>query len=190
MLNELVYNFAVWLDDTPWSALMHESYYMYNWVESTHVLTLVLSLGMLFLIDLRMLGLAMPDIPASKIAQRLNTPMMIGFAVMFITGIMLFYAVPVRSTQSLWFRIKMILLVACAINAYLFHKRMNESVSSWDTDVRAPKRIRLGAMMSLGFWTVVVICGRFIAYDWFDCDYEQNAIVSFVAGCVDGQTRF
>ena len=85
-MNELIYNLAVWLDDTEWSRMLHESYYMYNWVESTHVLTLMVSLGMLFLIDLRMLGLALPDVPASRIAERLNVPMLIGFAVMFITG--------------------------------------------------------------------------------------------------------
>ena len=89
-MSELIYNFAVWVDDTPWSAMLHESYYMYNWVESTHVLTLMISLGMLFLIDLRMLGWAFPDVPASKIADRLNIPMMVGFTVMFITGILLF----------------------------------------------------------------------------------------------------
>lgn len=189
-MNELVYNFAVWLDDMQWSTMLHESYYMYNWVESTHVLTLMVSLGMLFLIDLRMLGLALPDVPASKIADRLNVPMLIGFTVMFITGILLFYAVPVRTSQSIWFRIKMVLLVACAINAYLFHKRMNESVSSWDTDARAPSRIRMGALMSLGFWSIIVVCGRFIAYDWFDCSSFPGEFMSTLAGCVDGQTRF
>ena len=97
MMDELIYNFAVWLDDTRWSAMLHESYYMYNWVESTHVMTLMISLGMLFLIDLRMLGYALPDVPASKIAQKLSIPMAFGFTVMFITGISLFYAVPVLS---------------------------------------------------------------------------------------------
>ncbi len=189
-MNELLYNLAVMIDDTQWSTLLHESYYMYNWVESTHVLTLMVSIGILFLIDLRMLGYAFPDVPASKIAARLNTPMLIGFVVMFITGILLFYAVPVRTTQSVWFRIKMVLLVACAVNAFLFHKRMNESVASWDNEPRAPKRIRTGAMLSLIFWSVVVMCGRFIAYDWFDCDRDPNALISFVAGCVDGQTRY
>jgi uncharacterized membrane protein len=189
-LNQLAYNFAMWLDDQTWSTLLHESYYMYNWVESTHVLTLMVSLGMLFLIDLRMLGVAFPDVPASKIAERLNVPMMIGFIVMFITGILLFYAVPIRSTQSIWFRIKMVLLVGCAINAFLFHKRMNESVSSWDTDAVAPSRLRKGAIISLVFWSLVVICGRFIAYDWFDCDYGQTGLIGTLAGCVDGQTRF
>jgi uncharacterized membrane protein len=98
---------------------------MYNWVESTHVLTLMVSLGMLFLIDLRMLGYAFPDVPASKIADRLFVPMIIGFVIMFITGILLFYAVPVRSAQSLWFRIKMVLLIACAVNAFACEVRMH-----------------------------------------------------------------
>ncbi|GAB5500644.1 MAG: hypothetical protein PsegKO_29550 [Pseudohongiellaceae bacterium] len=189
-MNELLYNLAVMIDDTQWSTLLHESYYMYNWTESTHVLTLMLSLGMLFLIDLRMLGVAFPDVPASKIASRLSWPMAIGFTVMFITGIMLFYAVPVRSTQSIWFRIKMVLLVAAAINAYLFHKRMNESVASWDNEPRAPSRIRNGAILSLVFWTIVVICGRFIAYDWYDCEQNPGALIGTLAGCVDGQTRY
>ena len=189
-MNELINNFAVWLDDTAYSAMLHESYYMYNWVESTHVLTLMISLGMLFLIDLRMLGYAFPDVPASKIAERLNAPMLIGFSVMFGTGILLFYAVPVRSSQSLWFRIKLVLLVACAVNAYLFHKRMSDSVSTWDGDAKAPDRIRLGAWLSLGFWSIVVICGRFIAYDWMDCIRDQPAFIEFLAGCIEGQTRF
>lgn len=189
-MNELIYNIAVWVDDTSWSTLLHESYYMYNWVESTHVLTLMLSLGMLFLIDLRMLGLALPNVPASQLAHRLNIPMMLGFGIMVITGVLLVYAVPVRSAQSIWFRIKFVLLIAAAVNAYLFHKRMNESVGSWDNDAVAPKRMRRGAILSLVFWIVIVICGRFIAYDWYDCDYGQGPFISFVAGCVDGQERF
>ncbi len=189
-MNQLVFNFAAWLDDMSWSTALHESFYMYSWVESTHVMTLMLSLGMLFIIDLRMLGYAFTEIPASKIAARLNVPMLIGFTIMFITGILLFYAIPIRTAQSVWFRIKMVLLVACAINAWLFHKRMNESVDTWDTDARAPSRIRTGAMLSLAFWSIIVICGRFIAYDWFDCQHGQGPFVSFVAGCVDGQTRF
>jgi hypothetical protein len=116
--------------------------------------------------------------------------MWIGFSVAIITGLLLFYAIPVRSSQSVWFRVKMVLLVCCAVNAFQLHRRMNESGATWTNDVRAPKSIRTNAMLSLGFWTTIVICGRFIAYDWFDCQYGQGAFVSFVAGCVDGQTIF
>ena len=46
---------------------------MYAWIESTHVLTLILFLGMLFIIDLRMLGVAFADVPASTRMCRLLT---------------------------------------------------------------------------------------------------------------------
>lgn len=189
-MNEWLYNLAVWLDSLDSSTRLHESYYMYNWIESTHVLTLMVSLGMLFLIDLRMLGYALPDVPASRLAQRLNLPMLVGFSVMIITGLLLYYAVPVRNTQSLWFRIKLVIMFTASINAWLFHKRMRESVSTWDSDAKAPAAIRRGALYSLVAWSVIVICGRFIAYDWFDCEYEPNALISALAGCVPGQTQF
>lgn len=190
-MNQFVYDIAVWLDDTAWSTLLHESYYMYNWIESTHVLALILSLGMLFLIDLRMLGYALPNVAASRIAHRLNIPMLVGFSIMVFTGLLLFYAVPVRSSQSVWFRVKMLLLLAAAVNAFLFHKRMNESVSSWDNDAKAPSRIRMGAALSLGFWSLIVICGRLIAYDWFDCEYTDIGSLSQVlSGCIDGQAQY
>ncbi len=186
-MNELIHRFALWVDAQPASTMLHESFYMYNWVESTHVLALMFSLGLLFLIDLRMLGLALPQMPASALARRLNLPMAVGFVVMFATGAALFFAIPVRSSQSLWFRIKLLLLIAAAINAWLFHRRMRESVSSWDADPRAPRRLRVGAGLSLSLWALVVICGRFIAYDWFDCARNPPALIASLAGCVAGQ---
>ena len=76
------------------------------------------------------------------------------------------------------------------INAFLFHKRMNESAASWENEPRAPSRIRMGAILSLAFWSIIVVCGRFIAYDWFDCDTSPNTFIDVISGCVDGQTRF
>lgn len=158
---------------------------MYSWIETTHVLTLTVFLGMLAVIDLRMLGWMFTKTPASVIADRLNTPMVIGFIVMVITGFLLYYAIPVRSTQSIWLRIKAVLLIAAGINAWLFHRRMRESVGSWNNDERAPGHIRRGAALSLSLWLGVVFTGRAIAYDWYDCHKPQSEFVYWVAGCVD-----
>ncbi len=173
------------MDTHAWSTAIHESIYLYSWIETTHVLTLMLFLGMLAVIDLRMLGLVFKDIPASQIAERLNRPMVIGFIVMIVTGFLLYYAIPVRTTQSIWFRIKVVLLVAAGINAWLFHRRMRESVGSWDTEPKAPPRIRHGAAASLALWMGVVFTGRAIAYDWYDCHKPQSEFVYWIAGCVD-----
>ena len=189
-MNQLAYDFARWLDTQVWSTGLHESYYMYNWIESTHVLTLMLSLGMLFLIDLRMLGLALPGVPATTLARRLNLPMLLGFGVMILTGLLLFYAIPVRTAQSLWFRIKLVLLACAAVNAWLFHRRMKNSGPGWDQHAKAPAALQLGAGLSLVFWALIVVCGRFIAYDWFDCSAEPAPWIATLAGCIDGQTQF
>lgn len=185
MLNELLLNLARWLDSQSWSTAIHESIYLYAWIETTHVLTLMVFLGMLFVIDLRMLGAIFPKVPASVIAQRLDKPMMIGFVLMLITGFLLYYAIPVRTTQSLWFRIKVVLLIAAGINAFLFRAKMQASSGSWDLDPIPPKRIRVGAMLSLALWAGVVITGRTIAYDWFDCHKQLSYAMYWAAGCVD-----
>ena len=184
-MNELLLGLARWFDSQWFSTAIHESFYLYNWIESAHVLTLMLFLGMLCVIDLRMLGVLFRDVPASTMAARLDRPMMIGFAVMMFTGFLLYYAIPVRTTQSIWFRIKVVLLILAAINAFAFRARMRDSVGTWDTAPRAPRHIRLGAAASLLLWAGVVVTGRSIAYDWFDCHKPLSALMYRAAGCVD-----
>ena len=77
-----------------------------------------------------------------------------------------------------------VLLIAAAINAWLFHKRMQDSVGSWDTAPVAPRNIRIGAGLSLALWAGIVTTGRLIAYDWFDCYRVQSDLINLVAGCV------
>ena len=185
MLNELLVSWALWLDAMPWSTALHESLYLYAWVESTHVLALTLFLGMLFIIDLRMLGLAFADVPAALIAERLDKPMLVGFAVMVATGLLLYFATPVRTTQSIWFRIKVVLLIAAGVNALLFRARMK----ALNTEApRLPKRLRVGAGLSLVLWSGVVVGGRAIAYDWFDCHKQLPRLMYWAAGCLEEMT--
>jgi hypothetical protein len=188
VLNSLALKFAEWLGERPFSVSLHESFYLFNWLETTHVLTLMLSLGMLFAIDARMMGWWLMEVPASKLAARLTKPMWIGFSIMIVTGVTLYTAIPVRYTQSVWFRLKLILLFVAAINAWTFHKHLNASAGTWDRDKVTPKRTRVAALTSLCLWAVIVICGRFIAYDWFDCGKDMSAFMNWAAGCVASST--
>jgi hypothetical protein len=186
VVNDALLRFAQWLEAQSLSIGLHESFYMYNWLETTHVLTLMLSLGMLLMIDLRMLGWVLTDVPATRIAARLNKPMWIGFSIMIVTGVLLYIAIPVRTTQSLWFRIKLVLLVAAAINAWLFHRHLDRSASSWDLDRMPPRRTRVAAAVSIVLWAGVIMSGRFIAYDWFDCHQNNPDFIAWAAGCKAG----
>ena len=185
MINEWLYQLAVFLAAQPASIALHESIYAYAWIETTHVLTLTVFLGMLFVIDLRMLGVAFGNIPAADLAARLDKPMLLGFGVMVITGFILYYAIPVRTTQSLWFRIKVVLLLAAGLNAWLFRRQMQRSVHTWSAAAVPPAPVRRGAARSLLFWAGVVFTGRAIAYDWYDCHKPLPALLQWAAGCVD-----
>ena len=186
MINELLLQFGQWMEAQQYSQMLVAGYYSYSWLEATHVLTLMVCIGSLFIIDFRMLGLVMPNVPASTIAARLHKPMIIGFVIMFITGALLVYAKPVETIQSLWFRMKMILLLLAFINAWIFNNRMKSAVEgNWDTDPVAPKPLRTGAIISLVLWCGVVTLGRYIPYDWVDCTNTTNTTILWAAGCVD-----
>ncbi|MEZ5597935.1 MAG: DUF6644 family protein [Pseudomonadales bacterium] len=184
-MNEWLLALARFLAAQDWSISLHESIYMYGWIESVHVLTLTVFLGMLFLIDLRMLGWAMPSISAEALAARLDRPMLLGFLVMVVSGLLLYYAIPVRTTQSVWFRMKVVLMLAAGLNAWLFRRRMRASSHDWTGSSVAPVRFRVGAGLSLLLWSGVVFTGRAIAYDWFDCHKPLSTVMLWAAGCVD-----
>ena len=172
-----------WLATTRGSIALHESLYMYPLVESVHVLTLCLFVGLAAALDLRLLGVTLRDVPVSEVAARLLPWMAAGFVVMVTTGALLFYAIPVRSFHNVFFRVKMIMLVVAGLNAWVFHARVYRRVFEWDLAPIAPSAARVGGALSLILWAAIIVSGRMIAYNWFDCDKPQPAIVVWAAGC-------
>jgi hypothetical protein len=177
--------FCEWLASTQGSIALHESLYMYPLVESVHVLTLCLFVGMSVMLDLRLLGIALRRVPVSEVIDRLVPWMVAGFIVMVITGVLLFYAIPIRSYQNIFFRLKLIALVVAGLNAWTFHNGIHKRVSEWDVVQKPPKRARVAGAASLALWAAIIVCGRMIAYNWFDCDMPQRPLVKWAAGCVE-----
>jgi len=174
-----------WLAGTSGSIALHESLLMYPLLESAHVLTLCVFLGTAVMVDLRLLGLTLVGVPMSEIKRRLGPWMVGGFVVMVITGLLLFYAIPVRTYHSIFFRIKVVALVLAGLNAFLFHSTIDRRIAEWDRDPIPPRAARRAGGRSLVLWAIIVVAGRMIAYSWFDCDKQpQRPIVNAIAGCV------
>jgi hypothetical protein len=176
--------FCQWLAETSGSIALHESLYMYPLVESAHVLTLCLFLGMAIMFDLRLLGFTLVGVPMTEIRRRLGPWMVAGFIVMVMTGVMLFYAIPIRSYHSIFFRIKVVALMLAGLNAFVFHTTTDRRLEEWDRDPVPPRAARRAGATSLVLWAVIVVAGRMIAYNWFDCDKQPPRIVDVLAGCV------
>jgi hypothetical protein len=130
-----------------------------------------------------LLGLAMKEVSITEMAARVLPWVRAGFAVMITTGILLVYAIPVRTYQSVWFRAKVIFLILAFINIWYFHARVLPHAAEWDHDVRLPKAARRAGIASIVLWGLIIIAGRFIAYNWFDCAKRQSPLISTLAGC-------
>lgn len=173
-----------WLAATRGSIALHESQYMYPLIESTHVLTLCLFVGTAAALDLRLLGLMLRRVPVSEVIRRLLPWTAAGFAIMVITGALLFYAIPVRTYHSIFFRIKVVMLVLAGLNVWVFHRRVQRTMDEWDTAAVTPRGARMAAAVSLVLWAGIIVAGRMTAYNWFDCDIQpQSAFINWAAGC-------
>jgi len=161
-------SFCQWLEKTPWSIALHESLWVYPIVESVHVLTLCLFLGTAVMLDLRLLGLMMRQVPFSDVTARLLPWTLGGFALMVISGSLLFYAIPVRTYLNIFFRIKFAMLILAGLNAWIFHSTVYRRLAVWDLESVAPRGARIAGGVSLALWACIVVAGRMIAYNWFD----------------------
>ena len=166
--------FAVWLSETKWSIALHESLYLYPWIESTHVLSICLFFGTLLFVDLRLTGKVFSSLSVADMNRKVLPLTLFGFLVMSVTGLLLFYAIPVRNYQNIFFRIKILLIVIAGINAFFFHRRMSKEAKVWDKDSSIPSSMKNRAITSLVLWSSVIISGRMIAYNWFDCDRQPQ----------------
>src|SRR5262245_34459550 len=100
-----------WLQATGFATSLRESGYAYPIVEGSHVLGLSLSVGTVMWFDLRLMGVAFKRTPVSTLFSQIRPWMLIGFAVMFLTGALLFSARATEAFNSFYFRTKLALLV-------------------------------------------------------------------------------
>ena len=171
--------------DTEWSVGLHESRYAYSIVESIHVWALCVFVGFAVFLDLRLLGVTLRRVPISQIVERILPWTKIAFVVMVASGLLLFFAIPLRTYHNVFFRLKAVLLVLAALNAWVFHNGgMYRRLAEWDTASTLPRAAKLAGAFSLALWVAIIFSGRMIAYNWFDCDKPEPAFLDLVAGCV------
>ena len=180
----MIERFLGWLGETPGSVALLESLYAWPFVESTHVLTLALFVGTTVMMDLRLLGVAFRKVPITSFTGRLLPWTHIGFIIMTVTGLLLFYSQPLRYYHNLFFRVKVLVLLLAGANVAIFHNGVHRHAAEWDHDSPPPRAARIAGAVSLAVWTIVVVTGRLIAYNWFDCDIQpQPGWVNWAAGC-------
>jgi hypothetical protein len=155
-----------WLQNTDLGQQIHESLYLFPLIETLHVLGLALSVGVLFWMDLRLIGVGpLRSHSMARISAALLPAGIIGFVLMFLTGGILFWTQALDAYNSIYFRLKFALLILAGLNAVFYHLTIYRSMEEWDTAAPPPARARIAGYASIVLWTGVIIAGRTMAYN-------------------------
>ena len=159
--------FLEWLEATPVGVLIKESPWGFPITVALHIMGIMLSVGTLVWFDLRLLGVSMTGYRASMIYKRLTPWMFTGFALMFVTGLMLVTAYATAAYGNLYFRIKVSAMVLAAINALVYHRYTERRIAQWDESSAPPTGARVAGLVSICVWATVIIAGRMMSYTMF-----------------------
>jgi hypothetical protein len=185
--------FLIWLehslgkgpspDGQSWSEALLGSLNFWSLLEGTHLIALMLVAGTIMVVDLRLLGVTFRKTRVSAISDAILPLTVYSFIFVMLSGAGLFFAKPIFYYHTIWFLVKMVFLALAMLNIVVFHGRVQSTQGTWDADEVPPTAARMSAAGSLVLWTLVIICGRFIPYNWYECGKPQPALINFVEQC-------
>jgi hypothetical protein len=152
------------LNETAFSTRLRESDWTFSIIETVHVLSITAMAGTIALVDLRLLGVLFRRHRVSRVTLQVTPVTWVGFALMAASGILLFIAEPEKVAANTAFQIKLVLLLAAAVNLAVFHRLVFRDVSVWDDRPIPPAAARLSGAVSLLLWSAIIVLGRIIAY--------------------------
>ncbi|MDR2212775.1 MAG: hypothetical protein LBE21_04025 [Pseudomonadales bacterium] len=152
-------DFFLTLENQPAVVAFSESLFAYPVVQGLHVLSLALAVGLLALADLRLARVLFTAYPAKVVVAGLRPWFIGGYALMFVTGVLLFLPKASALYASPLFWTKMALIALAGVNALYFELNYRQG-----HDAPESLRPKLAGLASLGLWVAVIVTGRLLAY--------------------------
>jgi len=141
-----------------------ESRYTFPIIEGTHLIALSVSVGLIFLTDLRLLGLILRHVPVARVLHGLRPYVLSGFALVFVSGGLLFWAEAATVIKSPAWIFKFAFIGLAGLNALYFEFVIARRPGALAVVPVLPRGVKYAGLASLTIWTLVIICGRLIAY--------------------------
>jgi hypothetical protein len=133
-------------------------------VQTVHLLSVSAIMGSVVLIDLRMLGLALPSQNAPELVRRLMPWTWWALPCLAMSGLVFILARPNRYMLNPVFGLKFAMLVPAVILGVVFQRGSAKDAHFWEHSRRRRAAAKTIACVSLILWIGVAMAGRWIAY--------------------------
>jgi hypothetical protein len=141
-----------------------ESTWMFPTIETVHVIALVTVLGMIAIVDLRLVGVGSRQLAVTKLSNDTLPWVWGAFGLAAITGALLFVSKASSYVANPYFLWKMVMLALAGMNMMYFHFFTYRTVEHWDLDPSVPVAAKIAGGLSLAFWLLVLFFGRAIGF--------------------------
>jgi hypothetical protein len=152
--------FLNWIRATPIGEAMRETPGLFPATEMAHFIGLSLLIGVMTVVDLRILGVFRQTSYASVL--KLLPLAVLGFTVNLASGIMFVAANPFLYSSNPAFYVKLSVILLGGLNAIWFTLAEHRQIAGLPSDAAAPPPARIMAGASLGMWVLAILLGRLL----------------------------
>jgi uncharacterized membrane protein YhdT len=149
-----------WFYQTDVGVTIRNSVWLFPAIEAFHLLGFGLTAGAMLVVNLRLLGVGLTKQPVAQIAAGAEPWLILGVAMMVVSGVPLFLAESIKCLYSFAFWIKMGCLLLVLLFTFTVYRHVTRTKSSSDRTSTA----RSAAVISLLLWAGVAWGGRWIGF--------------------------
>ena len=129
-------------------------------LSSVHLIGLTLITGSALVVGLRSFGLLLPDQPLAEVMRPASRAFLLGLAISFVTGFLMFLPRAESAAGNSTFQIKMFLLLGALVFQFTLYRSVTRSA------VRRPPWSRLTGALGITLWFAVACAGcLFIVFE-------------------------
>lgn len=155
---------ADWLEQTRVGSAIAEGRYAFPIIEGIHLIGLSIAVGLLVLVDLRLIGAILPEVSPRELHRQLLPYVIGGFGVVVVAGVLLLSSEATTVIVAPPWPFKLFFMALGGFNALYFEFVGSRRPDAMPARGPLPSYVRRAGFASLVLWVLVIICGRLIPY--------------------------
>ncbi|MGZ3173370.1 MAG: DUF6644 family protein [Croceibacterium sp.] len=153
------------LENSTLGSTIASNEWMFPTIETFHVIAIVTVIGVIAVMDLRLLGFTSGSKSIAAMERDTLPLTWIAFAIAVVTGTLLFVSKAQSYTVNPYFIWKLVFMALAGVNMLVFHRHFSKGIERWGVPGGViPIGAKMSATLSLLLWMIIPFCGRIVGF--------------------------
>jgi hypothetical protein len=153
-------SFFAGLETSPVGVFVKDKGATFASIEAVHLMALAVLGGAVLVSDLRLIGVALRDVPSKAVTDGAHKWFKVALTVLLITGGFMLTGVATKCYHNFYFWVKMIALLTGIVFAFAIKQPLLKN----DHSTISPMTLKLVGLASISLWFIVAASGRWIGF--------------------------